>query len=151
MSKQSKLKNFKDQLKKISITEERRPSHQPQEKTEVEFLKERADLVLKQKRVTRAMQLPIEDLTMEDIVSMPKETVKPKAEKSDVEEALDLIFEDKLEIGENLTPEIPAAKLGTETFLPDLDYLSDLGPMSRRAIGCYGDEKHLVKHGQGTR
>jgi hypothetical protein len=51
---------------------------------------------------------------MEDIVAMPKETTGIKREKSEVEEALDLIFEDKLEIGDNLTPEIPAVKLGDE-------------------------------------
>jgi hypothetical protein len=53
-------------------------------------------------------------------------------------ETLDLILEDKLEIGENLTPPITVSKFGTsqiqknleEPFLPEIDYKGDLGEAS---------------------
>lgn len=69
-----------------------------------------------------------------------------------MEETLDLILEDKLEVGENFTTPIEVAWLGNlqdrnmeDKFNPDIDYKNDLGPLSWKMITYTGFEKDISK------
>ena len=49
--------------------------------------------------------MSIEELTIDHIIKWPNEVYIPKPQ-TEIQETLNAIFEDKLEVGENLTPSI---------------------------------------------
>ena len=58
-------------------------------------------------------------------------------------------MEDKLEVGENLSPSILNSKLGKgdekSIWMPDIDFKNDLGPLSRKMIGYWGFEQNITQ------
>lgn len=57
-------------------------------------------------------------------------------------------MEDKLEVGENLTPSIINSKMGRgseEKGMPDIDFKSDLGPVARKMIHYWGFEPEISR------
>jgi len=55
-------------------------------------------------------------------------------------------MEDQLEVGENLTASLINSKLGRysdDKFAPDVDFKTDIGPLSRKMIAYTGFEPNI--------